>query len=181
MARSIRYNKNLQRVQDMLDDNHQAKIQVGTHIEKNVHANKKIGDKWKDSDGVEWEQKDGYRSKISKIKIGIFPHQCKDCNGGLTKSFDIDTHKRYSRCYKCQTTWEQDLQFLRKNRIGTSGNKWQFWVRLQELQRWVSGRKELNQWVDEREKEKNEKVYDMSVANAMSNANVEMSINKNKS
>jgi hypothetical protein len=52
---------------------------------------------------------------------------------------------------------------------------------LQELQRWVSGRKELNQWVDEREKEKNEKVYDMSVANAMSNANVEMSINKNKS
>ena len=34
-------------------------------------------------------------------------------------------------------------------------------------------------WVDELEKQKQEKIYDMSVANAMANDNVEMSIKKN--
>ena len=39
--------------------------------------------------------------------------------------------------------------------------------------------KEMVQWVDEFEKRKNEKVFDESVANAMANSNVEMSIKKN--
>ena len=39
--------------------------------------------------------------------------------------------------------------------------------------------KEMVQWVDELEKQKQEKIFDKSVANAMANANVEMSIKKN--
>ena len=43
-----------------------------------------------------------------------------------------------------------------------------------------SNEAEMVQWVDEFTKMKNEKVFDKSVANAMANGNVEMSINKNK-
>ena len=36
------------------------------------------------------------------------------------------------------------------------------------------------QWVDEFEKIRNEKVFDESIANALANGEVEMTINKNK-
>ena len=39
--------------------------------------------------------------------------------------------------------------------------------------------KEMVQWVDELEKQKQEKIFDMSVANAMANSNVSMEIKKN--
>ena len=39
--------------------------------------------------------------------------------------------------------------------------------------------KEMEQWIDELEKQKNEKVFDTKVANALANGEVEMSINKN--
>ena len=68
--------KNLRKVQDMLDGNYKNKIQVGYSKTDEV---RKVGDKWTDSDGVEWEQKEGYRSKVSRISVGMFPHQCKDC------------------------------------------------------------------------------------------------------
>ena len=39
--------------------------------------------------------------------------------------------------------------------------------------------KDMEQWVDELEKQKNEKVFDDKVANAIANGEVEMSIKKN--
>ena len=75
-------------------------------------------------------------------------------------------------------TFELDLQTMR---IGNSGNKHIFWIRLQQLANMDYIEKELEQWVEEQHKQKQGKIYDMSVANAMANANVEMTINKNKS
>ena len=165
--------KNIQRLSDMLDGSYKGKIQSGyTHYEKH----REVGDKWVDSDGNEWEQKKGYRMKISKVQRGI-ADKCNTCKSFIFKSYDKDTFRRMGRCYDCQTTFELDLKFMK---IGENGNKWQFWVRLQELQRWISGRKELEQWIDEQHKLQNEKVYSGKVANAMANANVSMTINKNK-
>ena len=39
--------------------------------------------------------------------------------------------------------------------------------------------KDMIQWIDELEKQKNEKVFDKKVANALANGEVEMSIKKN--
>ena len=39
--------------------------------------------------------------------------------------------------------------------------------------------KDMIQWVEEMEKQKNEKVFDDKVANALANGEVEMSIKKN--
>ena len=170
--------KNLQRVQDMLDGNYKRKIQVG--YSKN-NEKREIGDRWFDSDGKEWEQKDGYIASVSKTpSVGIFSKVCKDCGANCSTNNDVKIHnevwKKFERCYYCQIDFEAKLKGMS---IGEKGNKWEFWTRLQDLQRWIAGRKELEEWIDEQHKLKQKKVYDMSVANAMANANVEMSIKKN--
>jgi hypothetical protein len=165
--------KNLQKVQDMLDGNYKNKIQVGA-IPDNVHANRKIGDKWTDSDGVEWEQKDGYRSKVSKLlNRGIFDRICKDCKSGITKPWDKDVHKADGRCYHCQIDYEVDLKADKPIR-------WFAYRRLKDFQNMESLEKDMVQWVEEFTKIQNEKVFDEKVANALANNEVEISINKNK-
>ena len=176
MARNKKYEKNLEKVQSYLDGTHQGKIQSG-YTPENVEY--KIGDKWFDSEGVQWEQKNGYRSKVSKVNVGIFSKQCKDCDKPCTKSFDVDTYNRMGRCYNCQTTFELDLKYEKKNRIGKNGNKWQFWVKLQELKRWDAIDREVEQFMMNRFEENKKNPFDKSIVNAMANANISMEIKKN--
>ena len=170
-----KYSKNLQRVQDMLDGNRTGKLVVGQYSP--AEKTRKVGDKWTDSDGVEWEQKQGYRSKVSRIEVGMFPHKCKDCGTNCdTNKLDKSTFLRMDRCYYCQIDFEAMLQ---SRRIGENNNKHFFWARLLELKRWIAGRKELEEWIYEQHKINQGKIYDMSVANAMANENVSMEIKKN--
>ena len=178
MARNKKHEENLKRIQNVLDDKHEGKIQSG-YTPDNIEY--KVGDRWTDSDGVEWEQKNGYRSKVSKMgNVGIFSKQCKDCDKLCTKSFDIDTYNRMNRCYNCQIAFELDLKYNKENRIGEWGNKWEFWTKLQELKRWDAVDKEVEQFVFNRHEENKINPFDKSVANAMANANISMEINKNK-
>ena len=72
-----KHSKNLQKVQDMLDDKLERKIQSGYVVVEETH---KVGDIWTDSDGKKWEQKNGYRSNITKLaNRGIVDHRCSDC------------------------------------------------------------------------------------------------------
>ena len=164
--------KNLQKVQDMLDGNYKTKIQSGyTHYEEQ----RKVGDKWTDSDGVEWEQKKGYKMKISKLASrGIFDAHCKTCEKGILKPWDKDTHKADGRCYHCQMDYELNLQFDKPI-------KWFAYRRLKDLQNMDAIHNDMEKFVFEKhEHEKNEKIFDKSVVNAVANENVEMTINKNK-
>ena len=164
--------KNLQKVQDMLDGNYKTKIQSGyTHYEEQ----RKVGDKWTDSDGVEWEQKKGYKMKISKLASrGIFDAHCKTCEKGILKPWDKDTHKADGRCYHCQMNYELDLQFDKPIR-------WFAYRRLKDLKNMDAIHNDMEKFVFEKhEHEKNEKIFDKSVVNAVANENVEMTINKNK-
>ena len=81
------------------------------------------------------------------------------------------------RCYYCQIDFEEDLKCIK---IGKKGNKWQFWVKLQELKRWDAVDREVEQFVMNRYEENKINPFDKSVVNAMANANVSMEINKNK-
>ena len=107
----------------------------------------------------------------------IFSKQCKGCDKPCIKSFDVDTYNRMERCYNCQTTFELDLKFMR---IGKNGNKWQFWVKLQQLKRWDAIDEEIEQFMMNKFEENKKNPFDKSVVNAMANANVSMEINKNK-
>ena len=156
--------KNLQKVQDMVDGNYQGKIIVGA-LPENVHANRKVGDKWTDSDGVEWEQKEGYRSKISKVNKGLW-ETCNDCEKPIIDKFDKKCYNLYTKCHYCQLDFEAKLK--------TWPYKWQSWVRLQQLLMMDSVDTEMQEAIfSNHEHEK--KLYDMSVANALANDNLDAS------
>ena len=84
MARSRKYEDNLRRVQNVLDDKHETKIHSG-FIPEDIHSNRKVGDMWTDSDDVKWEQKDGYRVKITKLANAGIAEQCSDCKKYISK------------------------------------------------------------------------------------------------
>jgi len=167
--------KNLQKVQDMLDGNYKTKTQVGYSTVEEV---RKVGDKWTDSDGVEWEQKEGYKYKIPTMpSVGIFSHQCKDCKKNCSpktaKPWDRDCFKADGRCYYCQIEFEDNLKFDKPIR-------WFAYRRLKDLINMESLEKDMIQWIDDMTEQNKKNPFDMKVANALANGEVEMQINKNK-
>ena len=170
--------KNLAKVQSMLDGTYGGKIQVGAGS-VGRGENRKVGDKWTDSEGYKWEQKEGFQVKsgVSKPAVGMFNHQCKDCGKNcspkMAKPWDRDVFKADGRCYHCQMHYEEELSFDKPIR-------WFAYRRLKDLQNMEAIEKDMIQWVDEIDKFKKEKVFDMSVPNALANANIDTSMKVNK-
>ena len=163
--------KNLQKVKDMLDGNFKHKIQSGYTPTK---VERKVGDKWTDSDGIKWEQKSGYRIRISSVPSRGIAEQCNTCESFIIKDWDKDTYKADGRCYHCQLNYELDLKFDSWLRLFA-------YRRLKDFQNMESLHNDMEKFVFEKHKyEQNEKIFDKSVANAVANENVEMTINKNK-
>ena len=147
---SKKQSKNLQKVQDMLDGNYKNKIQVGYSSQD---EKREIGDKWVDSDGNHWEQRDGYKTKNTS---------------------NIAHHSWDKKCSGCELDFEV---MLKSKKIGHKGTKWDFWVKLQELRRWETIDKEIDQLVIENSEVKwNDKKF----LNALANDNVEMNIKANR-
>ena len=164
-----KHSKNLQKVQDMLDGKGGGKIQVGYSTAEERHE---VGDIWTDLDGKKWEQKDGFRVNHTKLANAGIADQCSDCSCYITKLWDKDIYKWNNRCYYCQIDFEAELK--------TSG-KYDEWLENQN-KRIKEG------YIEKFEKENEELVkeiaklenpFDTKVANALSNANVTMEINKN--
>jgi len=168
--------KNLQKVQDMLDGNFQTKIQVGVG-DQEVEQTRQVGDKWVDSDGIPWEQKDGFRVKgrlaTSDIIHPSWDNKCSDCKKLVVKAWDKDTHKADGRCYYCQMDYEIDLKADKPIR-------WFAYRRLKDFKNMKSIEKDMEQLVDERQKDLEKNPFDETIANALANGEVEMQINKNK-
>ena len=168
--------KNLAKVQDMLDGNYKNKIQVGVG-DQEIEQTRQIGDKWVDSDGTPWEQKEGYKVKgrlaTSNISHQSWDTKCSGCKKLVVKKWDKDTHKADGRCYHCQLNYELDLKFDKPIR-------WFAYRRLKDLKNMDALLDDMEKYIFEKhEFEKNEKIFDTKVANALANGEVEMSINKN--
>ena len=163
--------KNTQRVQEMLDGNYKRKIQVG---HKHVEQQRELGERWFDSDGKEWEQKNGYIASIKKTPNAGIGDQCSDCKSLIIKKWDKDIYKWNGRCYYCQIEFEAELKGTKK--FDEWKEKQDKRIKEQYIEQFEKENKEL---VKEIEKMGNP--FDMKVANAMSNENVEMTIKKNMS
>jgi hypothetical protein len=167
--------KNLAKVQSMLDGTYGGKIQSGYSPTQEI---RNVGDKWTDSEGYKWEQKDGFRVKSGggSVSVGMFSHQCKDCKKNCSpktaKPWDRDTWKADGRCYHCQLNYELDLKFDKPIRLFA-------YRRLKDLQNMESLEKDMVQWVEEITEQRKQNPYDTKVANALANGEVEMSIKKN--
>jgi len=169
--------KNLAKVQDMLDGNYNNKIQVGVG-DQEVDKVRQVGDKWVDSDGVPWEQRDGYQVKgrlaTSNRTHPSWDKKCSMCESLILKTWDKDTYKADGRCYHCQLNYEMDLKFDKPIR-------WFAYRRLKDFKNMKSIEKDMEHWIDERHKQLQENPFDNTIANAIANGEVEMTINKNKS
>ena len=166
--------KNLAKGQSMLDGTYGGKIQSGYSPTEEI---RNVGDKWTDSEGYEWEQKEGFRVKNSVMPaVGMFNHQCKDCGKNcspkLAKPWDRDCFKADGRCYYCQMEYEIDLKADKPIR-------WFAYRRLKDLRNMEALENDMIQWVDEMEKTQQKNPFDETVANALANGEVEMTINKN--
>ena len=164
-----KHSKNLQKVQDMLDGKSTRKIQSGYLPTEETY---KVGDIWTDSDDVKLEQKDGYRVNVSKLASAGIADQCSDCGKYIVTDWDKDIYKWNSRCYYCQIDFEAELK-------GTG--KFEEWKEAQDkrikegyIEKFEKENEELV-----KEIEKLENPFDMKVANALANGEVEMTINKN--
>ena len=166
--------KNTQRVQDMLDGNYKNKIQVGY---SKPEQKREIGERWTDSDGKEWEQKDGYRVNLTKLASAGIAEQCSDCKSLIIKPWDKDFFKWNDRCYYCQIDFEAELK---------GSGDYDEWKKNQEKrvqEQYIEEfEKENKEFIKELEKmRKSDNPFDTKVANAMANENVSMAIKNNKS
>ena len=167
--------KNIQKVQDMVDGNFKHKIQSG-YIAEDVHANRKVGERYFDHDGKEWECKgDNYRVSVNKLPNVGLGDNCsnEDCKKLIIKKWDKDTYKADGRCYHCQLNYELDLQF-------DAPIRWFAYRRLKDFKNMKSIEKDMEQWIDELEKRNKENPFDETIANALANGEVEMSFKQNK-
>jgi len=166
--------KNLAKVQSMLDGTYGGKIISGYST---VKEHRKVGDKWTDSEGYQWEQKDGFQVKSggSMPARGMFNHQCKDCGKNCSpktaKPWDRDVFKADGRCYHCQINYEVDLKADKPIR-------WFAYRRLKDLRNMESIEKDMEQWVEAITEERKSNPFDKTIANAIANGEVEMSIKK---
>ena len=167
--------KNIQKVQDMVDGTYGVKIQSGYNGE-DIHANKEIGERWFDHDGKEWEKTSWGRKTVDKLPSVGLGDNCsnEDCKKLILKPWDKDTYKADGRCYHCQMNYELDLKF-------DAPIRWFAYRRLKDLKNMEDIQKEMEQWVDAITEERKQNPFDETLANALSNANIEMTINKNKS
>jgi len=167
--------KNLAKVQSMLDGTYGGKTQVGY---SSVDEVRKVGDKWTDSEGYEWEQKDGFQVKKggSMPSMGMFNHQSKDCKKNCSpktaKPWDRDCFKADGRCYYCQIEYEDNLKLDKPIR-------WFAYRRLKDLKNMTAIEKDMEQWVDEMTENRKKNPFDEKVANALANGEVSMQIKKN--
>ena len=164
--------KNLQKVQDMLDGKGTGKIQVGQYAP--TEEVRKVGDKWTDGDGYKWEQKDGFKVKSGgSMAYKGLGDNCSSCEKLISKPWDKDCYKADGRCYHCQMNYEIDLK--------AKPIKWFAYRRLKDLRNMESIHRDMEKWVfAKHEFEKDEKIFDKKVANAIANGEVDLTINKNK-
>lgn len=114
--------RNIDAIKKMLDGTHKSqtrKIIGFSDAEKSAKENQKreVGEVWTDSEGVEWEQRVGFKIKKGKldeirelINASKMPSHCPECNQPMTKTLDKKFWKLEKHCFDCQINLEHNLR-----------------------------------------------------------------------
>jgi hypothetical protein len=107
-------------VKKLLNNQHQSQnqIQVGYGGETNDKPIRKVGDKWTDSDGNEWEQKEGYSMKLGKEWQQELHHylnsfsKCpkETCTCTMPKRMDEKMRMIHGMCFDCVIDMEHKIR-----------------------------------------------------------------------
>lgn len=112
-------NFNVESLKDMVQGKHtsQTKIQVSVG-EYNPTVTRKVGDTWTDSEGVQWEQKEGYAARIEsewrkevREQLYSFPNCRKEsCTCFKPNRFDKKMRTIHGMCFDCVIDMEHKLK-----------------------------------------------------------------------
>ena len=84
--------------------------------EKEADKKREVGEKWVDKDGVEWEQKDGFRTNLTKMdKVREFLQKISKCSSSECKTIkystaDKKTIVKTTLCIDCLAKQETKLR-----------------------------------------------------------------------
>ena len=106
MAKKLQY---IRAINEMLSGTHksQNKTTVGYQSKE---EDRNVGDKWIDNNGVQWEQKDGYKvssakaleAVIAAIKALKMPNTCPKCNNEMKDNqYNKKMWKVHKMCFDC--------------------------------------------------------------------------------
>lgn len=151
--------KNLQALEQMLAGTHksQTKKNISLHqSDKDKHVLRKVGDKWTDSEGKEWEQMKGYKVQ-NNIRVSAFerPRNCakEQCSFGWHK-LDRKFDGIHGLCFDCGIKKEHEMrtdgtwEAYEKERVGLNIKAWLKDAE-QEVEELKDGIKEAYEYVNE--------------------------------
>ena len=113
----------IQDVKDILAGKHEAqnKLQFGM-AEYAPTVTRKVGDRWVDSEGVEWEQKEGYSARVEsewrkelREQLNSFPNCGKEvCACIQPKRLDEKMRAIHGMCFDCVVSMEHKIKLEKK-------------------------------------------------------------------
>jgi ribosomal protein L37AE/L43A len=111
--------QNIKAIKQMLDGTHksQGKRTVSFANVKSSEVKREIGEIWTDENGVEWEQRSGFKIKKGKLDEirqllaeRSMPKDCPKCNQTMTKRLDKKFWALEKHCFDCQVAFEHELR-----------------------------------------------------------------------
>ena len=111
--------QNIKAIRQMLDGTHktQSRKIIGFSDVKSSEIKREVGDVWTDENGVEWEQRAGFKIKKGKLDEirellvkNRMPSHCPECNQPMTKRLDKKFWALEKRCFDCQVLFEHKLR-----------------------------------------------------------------------
>jgi len=93
-----------------------------------VDEKREEGDRWTDSTGTEWEMKNGFKQKVTKLQDAKTPWFCPVCEKAMSHKLDTKFWRLRGKCFDCviedetemvmNGTWNEfQKQTMRKNYI----------------------------------------------------------------
>lgn len=121
--------KEFQKVTDSIRDKMKDwgnKIIVPQTSPKKHYENREEGERWTDSDGKEWEMKNGIPQSVSKLQAAKTPWWCPVCEKTM-HNIDVKAFRAKGMCLDCvakeETRMKVDGTWERESRIGILRNQ----------------------------------------------------------
>lgn len=117
--------QNIKAIRQMLDGVHKTQTKntvTFSDVQLTSDTVRNIGDTWTDENGIEWEQRSGFRirkGKLNEIRDLILaetqvPDTCPKCHNPMTKRLDKKFWKLEKHCFDCQINLEHELRLQGK-------------------------------------------------------------------
>ena len=130
--------RNIDAIKKMLDGSHKSQTRKTFDFDVVLEKNTKrvVGEVWTDENGIEWEQRAGFRikkGKLDDIRASLelqMPSHCPECKQAMTKRLDKKFWQLEKRCFDCQISFEHNLRIdgkyeeYERNKILANAEAW---------------------------------------------------------